>query len=391
MGGPGYFDGEPDLTKQRFPIPDLTGYYLLDDNVKVDAKLIKTDQMIGLPEGARANFQFIGKLPYTYPFSTIKLVLEEKTGETEKEELLEFTHRSELLNMPYLNVGEAYNKTSVGRSASYKVLNVNTYSGDTGDIFTVQMEATNLEKRLTDVSKLIAQFKTVDGSVYPAVISEIKNKVGPGGSALLFLSATLPKAFPTTNMHVMIGEAITEDKYTEKDAIPDAYVNAAAFWLPNENFTAKEDFVKVDLAPYMLTIGSINTWLDRNELRLTFDYELVNNLRMEANTEGRKLVIAFEDELGNKSFTKEFDFKDFDSTSVESGTPAGAVSSDPAVNDDKIRLGKKEKFRITERDLDLIFHLDTLKTYKLSIYDSFQGQKKLLATKNIEWFTTTDE
>jgi hypothetical protein len=376
--------------EEALPIPDLSGYYLLDDNVKVEAKLIKTDKVIGLPKGAEANFQFIGKMPYTYQFSTIKLVLEEKTGETETEELLEFAHRSELLNMPYLNVGETYKKTSVGRSSSYKVLNANTYSGDTADIFTVQMEATNLEKRLTDVSKLVAQFKTADGSVYPAAISEIKNKVGPGGSALLFLSSTLPKAFPTTNMHVMIGEAITDGKYTEKDAVPDAYVNAAAFWLPNENFIVKDDFTKVDLAPYMLTVGSVNTWLDRNELRLTFDYELVKNLRMEANTEGRKLVFAFEDELGNKSFTKEFDFKDFESKSSETGTTAGAVSSDPAANDDKIRLGKKEKFRITERDLDLIFHLDTLKTYKLSIYDSFQGQKKLLATKQIDWFTTTD-
>ncbi|NHN28571.1 hypothetical protein [Paenibacillus agricola] len=375
---------------EALPIPDLVGYYLLDDHVKVEAKLIKTDKMIGLPKGAEANFQFIGKMPYTYQFSTIKLILEEKIGETEKEKLLEFAHRSELLNMPYLNVGEIYKKTSVGRSASYKVLNVNTYSGDTADIFTVQMEAVNLEKRLTDVSKLVAQFKTVDGSVYPAVISEIKNKVGPGGSALLFLSSTLPKTFPTTNMHVMIGEAITEDKYTEKDAVPDAYVNAAAFWLPNENFMAQEDFVKVDLAPYQLTIGSINTWLDRNELRLTFDYELVKNMRMEANTEGRKLVFGFEDELGNKSFTKEYDFKDFDTHSVEAGTAAGAVSSDPAANDDKIRLGKKKEFKIIERDLDLIFHLDTLKTYKLSVYDSFQGQKKLLATKKIDWFSTTN-
>lgn len=375
---------------EALPIPNLVGYYLLDDNVKVEAKLIKTDKMIGLPKGSEANFQFIGKMPYTYEFSSIKLVLEEKTSETEKEELLKFAQSSELLNMPYINVGDMYKKAIVGRSASYKVLGVNTYTGDTADVFTVQMEATNLEKRSTDVSKLVAQFKTIDGSVYPAVISEIKNKVGPSGAALLFVSSTLPKAFPTTNMHVMIGEAVTEDKYTEKDAKPDAYVNAAAFWLPNENFTAKDDFEKIDLFPYTLHVGGVNTWLNRDELRLTFDYELTKNVRIESNTEGRKLIFGFEDEKGNKTFTKEFDFKDFDGKSTDSGASAGAVSSDPAVNDDKIRLGKKEKFRITERDADLIFHLDTLKTYKLSIYDSFQGQKKLLASKKIDWFTTTD-
>jgi hypothetical protein len=375
---------------EALPIPDLTGYYLLDDTVKVEAKLIKTDKMIGLPKGASANFQFIGKIPYTYQFSTVKLVLEEKTGENQKEELLEFAHRSELLNMPYFNVGEVYNKSGIGRSASYKVDKVNTYIGDTADIFTVQIEASNVEKRFTDVSKLVAQFKTADGTVYPAAISEIKNKVSPGGTALLFLSSTLPKAFPTSNMHVMIGEAVTEDKFTEKDAKPDAYVNAAAFWLPQESFVTKDDFNKIDLQPYSLTVGGINTWLDRNELRLTFDYELTKNLLMETNTEGRKLVFGFEDEKGNKSFTKEFDFKDFDSKSTDSGAAVGSTSSDTATTDDKIRLGKHNKFRITERDQDLIFHLDTLKTYNVSIYDSFQGQKKLLASKKIDWFTTTD-
>jgi hypothetical protein len=375
---------------EALPIPDLTGYYLLDDTVKVEAKLIKTDKMIGLPKGASANFQFLGKMPYTYQFSTVKLVLEEKTGENTKEELLEFAHRSELLNMPYFNVGEVYKMSGIGRSASYKVNKITTYSGDTADIFTVQMEASNLEKRFNDVSKLVAQFKTTDGTVYPAVISEIKNKVSPSGTSLLFMSSTLPKAFPTSNMHVMIGEAVTEDKYTEKDAKPDAYVNAAAFWLPQEDFAVKDDFNKIDLQPYSLTVGGINTWLDRNELRLTFDYELTKNILMETNTEGRKLVFGFEDEKGNKSFTKEFDFKDFDTTSTESGSTAGSASSDTTAADDKIRLGKHDKFRITERDQDLIFHLDTLKTYKVSIYDSFQGQKKLLASKKIDWFTTTD-
>ncbi|UUZ95945.1 hypothetical protein LJK87_17145 [Paenibacillus sp. P25] len=88
------------------------------------------------------------------------------------------------------------------------------------------MEVSNLEKRFTGVSKLVANFKTSDGTVYPATVSEIKNKVSPGGRALLMLSSTVPKGFPTSGLHVMIGEAVTEDKYTDGDKKPDAYVNA---------------------------------------------------------------------------------------------------------------------------------------------------------------------
>lgn len=364
------------------PLPDLTGHFLLDDKVKVEAKLIQTDKVIGLPSGSSASFQFIGKMPYTYQFSNVKLVLQEKTGEKETEDLLEFAHRSELLNMPYYNVGEVYKNTDVGRNASYQVRSVKTYSGDTADIFTVQMETTNLEKRYNDVSKLVAQFKTADGSIYPAAVSEIKNKITPGGKAMLVLSSTLPKGFPTSNMNVMIGEAVTDNKFsTEKDTA-DAYVNAVGFWLPNESFVAQDDLMNVDLFPYTLSINKINTWLDREKLKLTFNYELSKNLLMSFNTEGRKLVIGLEDSNGNKSFMREFDFKDFDQIDVTTDTDVS--------KDTKIRLGKRDGFVIEERDQDLIFHLETLKTYKLSIYDSFQGQKKLLATKTIDWFSTTD-
>lgn len=234
------------------------------------------------------------------------------------------------------------------------------------------------------VSKLVALFKTNDGTIYPAAISNIKKKVSPGSSALLFLSGTLPKSFPTSNMHVIIGEAVTEDKYTEMDAVPDAYVNAAAFWLPAEDLTVQDDLMKVDLEPYTFRLNHINTWLSGDQLKLTFNYELTRNLLMEANTEGRKLIIGFEDEKGNKTFSREFDFKDFDSSE------ATTENSGEDNNITKLKLGKHDGVKIIERDQDLIFHLETLKTYKLSIYDSFQGKKKLLATKKIDWLSTTD-
>jgi len=364
------------------PLPELTGHFLLDDNVKVEAKLIQTDRVIGLPVGESANFQFVGKLPYTYEFSNVKLVLQEKVGEKETEDLIEFAHRTELLTMPYYNVNETYNITNVGRNASYFVRNVKTYAGDTADIFTVQMETTNLEKRFTDVTKLVSQFKAADGSIYPATVSEIKNKITPGGKALLVLSTALPKGTQTANMSVMIGEAVTDNKFSTAKDTPDAYVNAVGFWLPMENFEVKNDLTNIDLLPYKLSINKINTWLSADKLKLTFNYELTKDLLMETNIEGRKLVIGLEDEKGNKSFTREFDFKDFDQVD------ASAVTD--VTKDTKIRLGKRDGFVIEEQDRDLIFKLETLKTYKLSIYDSFQGQKKLLATKTLDWFATTD-
>jgi hypothetical protein len=365
--------------ESSLPIPDMTGYFYLDDAVKVEAKLIRTDKIIGLSPGGSANFQFVGKIPYTYQFSEVKLVLQEKESDTKTNDLLEFVNSSEMMNIPYNNVGETFTVEHVGRSASYKVRNVQTYRGDTADTIMVQLEAANLEKRHTNVTKLVAQFKTPDGIVYPAAVSNIKNKVSPNGKALLFLTANVPKGLSTSGMHVLVGEAVTDGKLTEGDEKPDGYVNAAAYWLPDEKFAVQDNFNQVELAPYTLTINHINTWLKLGELKLTFNYELTRNLLLETNTEGRKLIIYLEDENGNKSFSREFDFADFEAPKPNDGT-----------KDTKIRLGKVEGFEIIETDQDLIFKLETLKTYRLSLYDSYQGQKKLLATKQIDWFSTTD-
>ncbi|UUZ85708.1 hypothetical protein LJK88_20715 [Paenibacillus sp. P26] len=128
---------------EALPIPDLTGYFELDDAVKVEAKLIRTESVIGLSPNASTQVQLLGKIPYSYSFGKVKLVLQEKKGTggtqnsgssgssatTETTDLLEFVHRSELMNITYNNVGESYKSTTVGRNASFSVQSVTTYRG----------------------------------------------------------------------------------------------------------------------------------------------------------------------------------------------------------------------------------------------------------------------
>ncbi|MCM3267400.1 hypothetical protein [Paenibacillus elgii] len=381
---------------EALPIPDLTGYFKLDDNVKVEAKLVRTDNVIGLAPNAEAQFQFIGKIPYTSQFGKVKLVLQEKTGsgssdgktdqQTAASDLLEFVHRSELMNIPYNNFGETYKVTNVGRSASYKVRSITTYAGETADTFTALLEVGNLETRASDISKLVGYFKTAQGRYYPAAISEIKTKVSPDGKALLLLSTNIAKGFPTSGMSVIIGEAVTEGKLTEADKKPDAYVNAAAYWLPQEDFTVKKDFKNIDLVPYQLSLSNIRTTIDQKGVKLKFDYELIKDLMLTTNMEGRKLTLELEDSDQKIKFNKEFDFKDFDGgTPDKPGAASGQLDSK-----DKIIVGKHKDLEIQASDGDLIFKVSYVKKFKLNLYDSFQGQKKLIATKEVEWFVTTE-
>ncbi|TXK85821.1 hypothetical protein [Paenibacillus sp. N3.4] len=113
---------------QSLPIPKLTGYFLLDDAVKIDAKLVQTAKVIGLGAGASVNLQIAGKVPYTYEFSHIKLVLQENETETPSKgtetgtgtatDLLEFSTQAELQAIPYIGMGESYTSNDIGRKAS---------------------------------------------------------------------------------------------------------------------------------------------------------------------------------------------------------------------------------------------------------------------------------
>ncbi|CAG7605079.1 hypothetical protein PAESOLCIP111_00770 [Paenibacillus solanacearum] len=380
---------------EALPIPELAGYFELDDAVKVEAKLVRTDKVIGLSPNASAQFQFIGKIPYTYEFAKMKLILQEKastgsgTGSTgtsaDASDLLEFVHRSEMMQVPHVNVGDTYKTANVGRKADFKIHRVMTYTGNANNTFAVELESVNQEKRSADVAKLVAHFKTPDGNVYPATVSQIKNKINPGNSALLFLSSTIPKDLDTSGMIVTIGEAVTEDKLSEKDKTPDAYVNAAAFWLPEVLQEVKPNLKELELDPYKLTINRIYTQLDSQGVHLTFDYNLIKNLMAETNTEGRKLIIALEDDAEKIDISKEFEFKDFEGTGTQGGsTNIGSVS------DGKFKLGSYKDFKIDVNDSNLIYDLRFLKAYKLNVYDSFQGQKRLLGSQKVEWFERTE-
>ncbi|TXK84839.1 hypothetical protein [Paenibacillus sp. N3.4] len=368
---------------ESLPIPALFGYFLLDEAVKIDAKVVQTEKVIGLGVGDKVGFQLVGKIPYTLRFSKIKLVLQEKqdVSDAPLTDLLEFTSQSELQPVAFFNKYESYTLNDTGRKTEFKVISVGTYKGQTGDLFTAQIEATNKEKRYTNLPKLVAHFRADDGTVFPASIEEIKNKIGPSGKALLHVYATLPASYSKENMQLLIGEAVTEGLMTEGDKKADSYVKPAAFRLPEEKEEVKDKLTGVKLHPYTITINRIGTTIENSKLTLKFDYEITKDLLIEGNREGHKLVIVFEDSKGRKSFERAFETKD-----IEAVDTVSDVSTDTS----KLKLGKHENSHISVTDAELIYKQEFLKQYSLSLYDEFQNQRKLLATQKADWFIYTD-
>jgi hypothetical protein len=360
---------------KSLPIPELAAYLMLDDAVKVEAKTIRTDKVIGIAPGKEITLQIAGKIPYTYEFQGIKLFLQEKDAD-KTVDLLTFHHNTELMNMAVIPAKETKLYTDIGLKSAYKVREVHTFTGDAADVFAVQMDVDNQEKRFADVRKQVAQFKTEDGAVFPAKISEIKTKVTPGGKAALFMWATLPKGTKTTDIQLLLGdEVIIPSTDNKAEAKQDGYVNAVAFQLPVEDNEPKDSFTDLDLYPYTVSFSRFGTQanFENNTVTLEFDYELKRNPLVEANTSDHKVVVEIMDTLHNKkeiTFSKTYDLEKADS----------AQSLKQGQHSIEWEAMKNEE----------IYNIESMKTYTLNIYHEYQGYKKLIASKELDWFVFSE-
>ncbi|MEW9701875.1 hypothetical protein [Paenibacillus sp. SI8] len=361
-------------------IPDLTGYFLLDDAVKIQANVVQTENAVGIASDSSLNLQVVGNIPYTSKFKRIKLVLQEKESDTITTDLVEFAGQAEMQAIPFHNLDEPFILSDEGRKTNIKIRSLKRYTNPTSSLVIAQVEATNLEKRYTEPSRLVAHFRASDGTVLPGSVANVTNKISPNGTALLNISASLPKGFSTENMHLIIGEAVKEGKLTRGDEKADGYVKPEAFKVPEANNGVADSLTKVDLYPYKVTLNHFGTAIENNTFTFKFNYEITREGYLETNVDGHKLVLAFEDAAGEKSFEKSFELKDFDPVDGEKIEESGT----------KLKLGKHENFKIQLTDADMIFKTSFLKQYKLSLYEEFQGQRRLLATQKADWFVTSD-
>ncbi|MZQ83151.1 hypothetical protein GQF01_13635 [Paenibacillus sp. 5J-6] len=376
------------------PIPELTGYFLLDGKVKVEAKVIIPSKVLGLTKDSSVGMQMAAKVPYTYVFSKIKLVLQEKTSDEKIIDVLDFESQTDLLHVPILDSAASFELTDAGYQSIFSIQHVMSYQGQSTTQYTVRVLAQNQEKRFTNLAKLVASFRAASGTVYPANVLDVKEKVGPGGKAMLIVSSIIPKGVDTTGMNLLLGEAakdgelLTEepagddenDDDDDKSGDADMYVKPFAFWLPQEKSEVKTPLQGISLAPYTLSIDHVGTSLDNNELSLKFNYEITKDMSTSVNTEGRKIVFQINDANGLRAIEWSTDLSSFELRANDA----------PETPQSKLKVGKYKDFRISLENGDLIYKLTFLKSYDFNIYEEFQGHRRLVGTMKNDWFATSD-
>ncbi|MFD0681693.1 MULTISPECIES: hypothetical protein [unclassified Paenibacillus] len=353
------------------PFPALKAYYELDGGVVVEAKVIQTDRAVGVPPGVPVHVQVVAKVPYTYPFAQTKLVIEEKVNANLTEEMAQFKLPPASVKLPYLSYGESQPITGAGRAAQYAPRELNLYTDGNSTLLEAQVEVVNLEKRSNSIPRLTAFFKTEEDALYPTKIREVKQKLNPQGKALLSFSSKIPKELSTKGLRLVIGESVTEQRFSGVEDKADAYINAVEMDLAVLNEAINPTLKDVTFYPYTISLSNIQTWLDNKQLKVNFTYNLSKDSYYETSNEGSKLVIQFTDSNGKVNIDETF-----------------YLETAPEDTDKRVTLGEHD-YRIVRQDDTLLFKIESLKQFKMSIYHEFQGKRKLLASQVLDWFGVT--
>jgi hypothetical protein len=367
------------------PIPELTGKFVLDNSIDIPVKTIRLDNVIGIQRDGKVNFQLYGMIPYTYQYSTLKLVLQEKVDDKTTDDLMTFQHDTDTLLPQFVSVDDSYQITNVGRSVSIAVLDVRSYEDSDSNLMTVLLNVQNMEKRDSSVPNLVAYFKTNDDTMYKADITQATGKLGPRSVATLLVSSTIPKEksedgdtlvntkFDSLQLIVGIGVSDSNGGIANggDTGTPVAYVSAASFALPAERDRPLYDFKSLRFPPYMVSMTNFKAGLlqaptpsngMQGKFHFTFDYDVTKSALLEAGTDEHTILLEFKDTDTGVYFTQEMTIGKSDGLPVGNGTKE-VVLTDP----------------------NIMSKLAQMKDYQLSVYDKYKGLEKLLAEESHFW------
>lgn len=355
------------------PVPELVGYFILDDKIRVEATTLQKDTVLAVKPNGTISVQLYGKVPYTYEYSDLKVFLQEKTGDsaTEVANIVDFRYTGkDATKLPVVNIGQKHKIEGVGRASEVAIRDVRTYEGSDSTFFTTLVDVKNLEKRFASLTSLVGYFATPDGLMFPATISEAKDKVSPQSVATLLFSTSLPNYINTNTVKLIVGEGVINGKFAEAGQ-SDAYVNAISFNLPNESTEPKNTLTDLMLFPYTVSLTNVSANLVTTEsFMFNFNYNLTKNTFVDTIGADHQLLIEFVDSAGSTAFSKQFTL----------GKATGVHEEDSS----DLALGIYSKsFEITDKLM--IYKIQNLTSYKIKVYDLFMNQKYLLAEQSYNW------
>ncbi|MGZ9586285.1 hypothetical protein [Paenibacillus marinisediminis] len=345
-------------------VPNIKGYMVLNGN-KMDEKsvhLIKPANKLSIKPGETIQMVMSSKVPYNYDYSNVSVVLSNVLSETSSSTIGRFSLTgSKFTYMPYLQNHQPYLIANSGRQSQVNIMNYSVYEGKETDLLYVDFKQTNQETRMNALPRMSAYFIAEDGTYIPAKFEYAKNKISSTGSALVAITANIPKSVSKEKIRLYVGEAITGAEYTTGEAQPDGIVNVKEYILPQQSTTVLTDLKGLSFNPYTLDVNKLSVSVPSND---QFNIEFSYNMKMSTPYE----------EVANSSHKIVFEIVDGTRTFEKSYTIGGSESESMPTGEDK-------KHTVTFEGKDVINVL--YKGYNINIYDEINGHRKLLGTKEI--------
>lgn len=365
---------------QTLPVPNFTGEFTFNNKVKRSVTVSQNTKVIALLPEESTTLQIAASIPYTFEINKADLLLQQKQSDgNEIYDLVEFTNIGTFDSIPKLGSKQGFDITDVGYRSTVLIKNKMTYVGRTGNIVSAHLIITNNEKRQADMQRLAGYFEKEDGTIYPATIQHIKEKLPPGGTAMAIAQAVVPANVDLNGVRLVVGKALSESVSKgsaegDPQTVITGYVSPYSIEMPNER-KEQDNLLLVDVAPYTLTINRIRTQIEYGaaQIKLDIDYTLDQDLLTKADLTNHKIIFELKDNAKGATFYAQF-----------------PISTDPnpaSIDNSKLYPGKHKLEFPAWQDPDLLLNIQTLKDYSFSIYEEIQpGYKKLIAVeKSIPW------
>lgn len=355
---------------------NLQGYFKID-GVKLDssaAKIVTLDELTTIGPNQTYNVLAYMEVPYNQITNKIEFVMQENLGQQNVKSIYQFS-RNTLSEPINVTANKGYEITSLGKRSQVRFLQSNVYKGTTSDFFYAELEYTNKERRAIAPAQLAGYIENQDGSVINVELSEYKERIQPNGKIIISAWVQMPRGFEENRLKFYFGEAFTLSDDNASESAAKAVVRPVLANVVVKEIDVKSEFKDLSISNYLLNIRNIYVTVDLPDgitadgINLSFDYDLVKNDSVYPNAEDQKLLVEFIDHGSSKlTYTQEI--------SLESK------------ENESLTIGKdlKKTLKFNESGL---FHKTVMKEATINIYKVFKGNKMLLATRDVKWYTRT--
>ncbi|MFK0524819.1 hypothetical protein ACINKY_21700 [Paenibacillus illinoisensis] len=342
-------------------LPELEAMFTIDSaRIDGDTKLIRAQGGKLLGPGMVTEAYLLTKIPSELVMSRLEVTLLEKVSEEETNDWITLSTSGLIQPLSYVGDGKQFTLGTADKETELGVRRTYVYPGASSDIVYTEFEMTNKSLRQSGLAKLVGYYKTADGQYYKATAKQADRVPGPGQKSVVTFWAKVPKSVTSsTDMRLIIGEGVADNKFVIGEGEATAYVNALAFEVKPKTLSVLPSLNDIDLYPYKFSGSNIKGYLTGGtNVQFEMIYSLTQDEAVDSGEYGHKLILSITDGSG-KVFDKELT----PGTDLKTGINQTLNWSIDDTVFDKIRGG----------------------SYRVALYDVFEGQRIRLAEQGYSY------